>query len=401
MILTLLTLASIPFDPPFGQVDFVADDKRAFVVGHPRAINVSGYVDMVSFAPDDQKVLLTGWTRVDLADAVAGRETTRRPQAWIWEEGRNPVSLAVQGGILLWDSVGQTVLGRRDEREGPMYFLHDAASGTVSRVPGVFSDRDKVAVDGQGQVVVAKARDGRLLLTVGNQKPVDLGTVGPNFLWPNFDWEQPTTLMIRLGFRGGVFRVNTVTLAVEQLPAGTEPNLAPKLQDWFTYFELDNQLRIMPEDYGEKKSFAITPLPEGSRYVALNGRADRLIFLLDGLPILRTLKEVPYERFDRLRMTPAREEAVSFAKQAMLGVIMYAGDNDMKFPPRGAAFQESIRDYVKNEDILKRFVFTLDAKFVTEGDVESPSETIAGYVEGPGGRAVAYTDGRVQWVPDK
>jgi prepilin-type processing-associated H-X9-DG protein len=53
---------------------------------------------------------------------------------------------------------------------------------------------------------------------------------------------------------------------------------------------------------------------------------------------------------------------------------------------------------VKNSSILEGFVYTFKGGKLS--DVDKPAETVLGYIEGPGGRAVAYLDGHVKWVPN-
>lgn len=86
------------------------------------------------------------------------------------------------------------------------------------------------------------------------------------------------------------------------------------------------------------------------------------------------------------------------AKQAALASLMYGADYDDVLPGAGQDIQDILAPYTKNADILKDFVYVF-----TGGDmskVEKPAETVLGYIRHRGGRAVAYLDGHVVWIPD-
>jgi prepilin-type processing-associated H-X9-DG protein len=90
--------------------------------------------------------------------------------------------------------------------------------------------------------------------------------------------------------------------------------------------------------------------------------------------------------------------AMSDSKQSVLSILMWSMDNDESIP--GAEhFPGSFLPYAKNSDALGRFVFTSTAKGKLS-DVKDPANTEVGYIPGPGGRAVAYLDGHVKWIPD-
>ena len=115
-----------------------------------------------------------------------------------------------------------------------------------------------------------------------------------------------------------------------------------------------------------------------------------------GAVMVRRLVRVPRKAFEDARLAALRAVAVSNAKQAALGLLMYANDYDDNFPPPGD--YDKIYPYLKDRSIMNAFNYTFGGGRQTE--IESPAETEIGYVVGPGGRAVAYADGHAKWISD-
>jgi|GEM_PF-6750600 len=88
---------------------------------------------------------------------------------------------------------------------------------------------------------------------------------------------------------------------------------------------------------------------------------------------------------------------ISNAKQIVLSMMMFAGDDNDNLPGAGG-WQNSIYPYSKNSSIFDGFVYTPPANLNMD-QIAEPASTILGYINGPGGQAVAYTDGHVRWVP--
>jgi prepilin-type processing-associated H-X9-DG protein len=94
-----------------------------------------------------------------------------------------------------------------------------------------------------------------------------------------------------------------------------------------------------------------------------------------------------------MRDGAARAETLSKAKQVALGLMMLAADNDDTI---SADFKLSdLAPYLRNNSILEGFVMVFTGGSLR--DVKDPANTVLGYTEGPGGRAVAYMDGHVKW----
>lgn len=101
---------------------------------------------------------------------------------------------------------------------------------------------------------------------------------------------------------------------------------------------------------------------------------------------------------EQARLAALRTVALSSAKQAGLGLILYASDHDDNLPSI-QGFRDSVMPYLKNDKILNGFVYTYNGT-PNMANIKDPANTELGYTYGPGGRAVVYADGHAKWVPD-
>jgi prepilin-type processing-associated H-X9-DG protein len=114
---------------------------------------------------------------------------------------------------------------------------------------------------------------------------------------------------------------------------------------------------------------------------------------------------VPLDRVPSTVITAAHEraqisEALNDGKQVALALIRSGNDKGAVFPAAGADLGAELGSYLKDPSILAGnggFHYTFAGGAF--GGIESPSDTPLGYYDGPGGRAYAYADGHVKWVP--
>jgi len=130
---------------------------------------------------------------------------------------------------------------------------------------------------------------------------------------------------------------------------------------------------------------------------------DAVAYISQGAAFVRRLARIPKQKFLEARQAAERAEVLSRGKQAGLAVLMYASDWDDTLPSSGQDVRDLLKPYTRNEDVLKDFVYTLEGGSLS--DVQSPSETMMGYIPTPpSGYAVVYVDGHVQWsksLPEK
>ncbi len=113
----------------------------------------------------------------------------------------------------------------------------------------------------------------------------------------------------------------------------------------------------------------------------------------DGL-YARELVKIPREDYQASLDAAEREELLRRARVVGTALMMFGGDNGDRFPAT-ADFSQSISKYLKNPSSTEGFVYTFAGGDLTK--VESPSTTVAGYIQGEYGRAILYVDGHTTW----
>jgi len=122
--------------------------------------------------------------------------------------------------------------------------------------------------------------------------------------------------------------------------------------------------------------------------------ASGVLWEHDGHVYGRSIARVPRTAFETLRATLGKREAMSVAKQMGLAILMLAQDND-EVLPTASTIGETL-PYIKDQALLDRFQFTYQGPSA-QSKIDAPAETILGHVDGPGGKAVVFADGHVQW----
>lgn len=168
----------------------------------------------------------------------------------------------------------------------------------------------------------------------------------------------------------------SVVREVTEAPSTTSPSF----QTWWlrsTTKSESEQALVAANGYGAQ-------LPPGERYVA---------YVVEGALFTRQIVELSLDQYRQMKESASRTIAISNAKQVALGIMMYAADNDDTLGPDFKI--GDLYPYLKNNSILDGF--TLVWPGGNMNDVKDPANTVLGYTDGPGGRAVAYLDGHVKW----
>jgi prepilin-type processing-associated H-X9-DG protein len=115
-----------------------------------------------------------------------------------------------------------------------------------------------------------------------------------------------------------------------------------------------------------------------------------------------TLLVTPLVRMGQAEVESARSRALDAvaannAKQAMLGLIMYAADHDDTWPSGDGDIAATLEPYIKAREVLKDFHYLPPGG--KTGDIESPATKAVGWVPAPSGYAVAFADGHVEIRP--
>ncbi|MBX7132425.1 MAG: hypothetical protein K1X67_07080 [Fimbriimonadaceae bacterium] len=178
-----------------------------------------------------------------------------------------------------------------------------------------------------------------------------------------------------------------LVLSEEPLQLGKEANKTAIPALWVGARPTDST----PKD---EKTAALVGTDAPFQLASVSPKGDAVLYVSKGVAMVRTLVEVPKSLLNQAKGSADKTKAISDAKQCALAAIMFAADNDDEMPKQGET--EKLYPYLKNRDIMARFVYTFGGGNLK--DIQSPSTTEIGYVEGPGGRAVAYADGHVKWI---
>jgi len=135
--------------------------------------------------------------------------------------------------------------------------------------------------------------------------------------------------------------------------------------------------------------------PNGLR--ATLSPSERAVFYVEGgVAKVRAVEVVTDDQKQNMDKA-IKAAALNDVKQAGLALLMYSNDMDDMIP--GAGGLDALDPYLKDASILDGFIYT------PPGDlnllhIESPAASQIGYIDGPGGRAVVYSDGHAKWIPN-
>lgn len=195
------------------------------------------------------------------------------------------------------------------------------------------------------------------------------------------------------------FDLNTNSLSVsrdQSRPESKEPDLENKFD---LKFEGGKYWLAMPT--GKNQPSKRKWLPDKAAVcdkveVAFDGPMNKVAYLENGALLVRTVSLVDPDRVEKLYVEALKREALSVAKQIGIAAQIFAADNDDNLPTQEDF--NKIRPYLKDDKMLARFTYLLNGQNVA--NIENPSQTIMGYVLGPGGRANVFADGSARWQPD-
>lgn len=132
--------------------------------------------------------------------------------------------------------------------------------------------------------------------------------------------------------------------------------------------------------------------------LALSPNMNAVCYTTKGVPMVRGLVSMPKELAIKALEAAEKAKIMSDAKQVATALHIYAADFDDNLPSNNGDWMEALYPYTKNRQMMDGFVYTFGGGNLT--DIKDPATTELGYKEGPGGRAVAYADGHVKWIPN-
>jgi prepilin-type processing-associated H-X9-DG protein len=107
------------------------------------------------------------------------------------------------------------------------------------------------------------------------------------------------------------------------------------------------------------------------------------------------LQQIDAAKYLAMKALADKLAAIQNAKQCGLALLMSAQDNGENLPSQGD-LASSISPYLSDPSAMAGFVYTYPGGPLS--DIDSPAETVIGYISSPGGRAVLYADGHVKWL---
>lgn len=132
--------------------------------------------------------------------------------------------------------------------------------------------------------------------------------------------------------------------------------------------------------------------------MSLSPAMNAVFYTTKGVPMVRGLVSMPKELALKALQAAEKAKAISDAKQVATALLIYSADYDDNLPNNNGDWMEALYPYTKDRQLLDGFVYTFGGGNLA--DIEEPATTEIGYKEGPGGRAVAYADGHVKWIPN-
>lgn len=176
--------------------------------------------------------------------------------------------------------------------------------------------------------------------------------------------------------------------------SGTMPSSRPELPGVEAVF-MTNRSQVD----AKSKSPDVVFVSSDAKLGSLSPNGNSVAYVHKGVAMVRPLARLPKQMYLDMKASAERGVAISNAKQAALALIMNASDEDDNLIANGENWRDKVMPYIKNRDILNAFTYTFGGGNMAS--IDKPAETEIGYVTGPGGRAVAYADGHVKWLPDK
>ncbi|MDW8291125.1 MAG: hypothetical protein RMM06_10400 [Armatimonadota bacterium] len=131
----------------------------------------------------------------------------------------------------------------------------------------------------------------------------------------------------------------------------------------------------------------------------LSPAGDAVWYVSQGAAWIAPLRKLSRQQYEALYREKLQETAVSYAKQIGLALMMYVQDFDETFPPNTGDLQWLLLPYLKDSRFFNlpgtNFFYLMNME--TLGSIQTPSETMVGYIQTPYGRAVIWAVGHVTW----
>lgn len=148
----------------------------------------------------------------------------------------------------------------------------------------------------------------------------------------------------------------------------------------------------------EKEPASRALIAPDADWAELSPRGDAALYLSGGSAFVVSFISIPRELYLQAYEAAQRQVVISNGKQLGLAALIYAQEHDERLPGADQPVTDLLRQYAKADSLYEGFVYTFPGGKLS--DIAEPSQTVLGYVTGPGGRAEIYVDGHVVWKKD-
>jgi prepilin-type processing-associated H-X9-DG protein len=119
-------------------------------------------------------------------------------------------------------------------------------------------------------------------------------------------------------------------------------------------------------------------------------------YVISELNLVRPIIQVSKAAYESMLASELRAETMARLNQVGKALMMFAGDNADRFPTKEELDGGAVQGYLGDSTLTQGFVY----HGITSPGA-NPARTAAGYALCPGGRAVLFQDGHVEFIPDR
>lgn len=408
---------------------------NSYLFGDSRQI-ASGYVLSLDVSPDGRCVAFNRTILPSIVEALEGKGARPRIVFSIWDSKRN----------LLWDvrdtdgvperfqwtkasGIGVSILsrlfksGNEDRVEITVERLNANVSQRQTLLRVVVSPGTDAGLSPDAQKLLATDATGAgqlIELASGKRTPLAAVPEGANRMFEpdgrlvlirpkagdRRGWERLDAVTgVDLGLAPGgeeqrmeppfdletsVVKVNGATLrTLQALPLETEET-AGQPASGRKQGKLADLLRVDPSLTGP----LILDLDPGQHLVS--GEGTCVYYSKRGGLYYCPYEKIRSDLLENIVRRRVQNRAMNQAKQVATAMMIYSSDYDDVFP-LNSGWEDVVLPYIKDRGMLTGFTYSLNGNVMTS--IDNVASTMLGSVDTPYGRAVAYADGHVKWVP--
>lgn len=186
----------------------------------------------------------------------------------------------------------------------------------------------------------------------------------------------------------------------QAVPPATSSTGAPLLQAGL----VAGTLKVGKEEFKASPALLTSPvegprtkvlLAPDARFVSLAPDREAVAYISgEGACSVRRIHWLDIDEFLAARKKAIQNVLLNQGRHTGAALVMYSQDYDEMLPPAG----NLLGPYMRDRAMLNSFLLTMAGGNVS--DISEPGKTEAGYFPGPGGRAIVFIDGHVEWRPD-